>query len=74
MYEQPWFRSKVGSYIPISGVRLPLVELRKYHLSHKHKPYKKKTDGSLAQTLATYREKEDKRFINKWLLEDFSEE
>ena len=51
---------------------LPLEELRKYHLRHNHKPSKKTID-ELAQTLKSHRQKEDKRFINKWLLEELSE-
>ena len=48
--------------------KLPLKELRKYHLSHNHKPSKMKKPVDLATTLKTHRAAEDKRFRNTWLL------
>ena len=48
--------------------KLPLKELRKYHLSHNHKPSKTKKPVDLATTLKTHRAAEEKRFRNTWLL------
>ena len=47
--------------------RLPLPELRKFHLSRKHLPSLTQF-LKLAPTLAKHRKKEDAKFKNVWLL------